>query len=119
MFYICTNKDKQLKQNDMKTLVGITDNINTCECCGKNNLKKTFVVFDSELSMEFYYGSNCYRKQFDDGIKKKPYEYKEQCAKPIQEEYLKKIQDASFMGNQKRANELWQEMETKIATLNF
>ena len=103
----------------MKTLIGITDNINTCECCGKTNLKKTFVVFDSELSLEFYYGSECYRNQFDNGIKRKPYEYKEQCAKPIQEKYLKKIQDAAFFGNKKRVDELYAEMENKIAALNF
>lgn len=103
----------------MKTLIGITDNVNTCECCGKTNLKKTFVVFDCELSLEFYYGSDCYRKQFDGGIKRKPFEYKNQCAKPIQDEYLKKIQDAAFLGNNETVDKLYKEMEIKIDTLKF
>lgn len=103
----------------MKTLVGITDNINTCECCGRTNLKKTFVVFDSELSLEFYYGSECYRKQFDNGIKRKAFEYKEQCAKPIQEKYLKKIQDAAFFGNKQLVEKLYKQMDDEIKTLNF
>lgn len=41
----------------MATLIGYTDSIQTCECCGKTNLKGTFCL---EINgIELYYGSTC------------------------------------------------------------
>ncbi len=42
-------------------LVGITDEITTCDCCGKTNLKKTFAVMDDDGNVN-YYGSECYAR---------------------------------------------------------
>lgn len=42
----------------MKTIISYTDSIRTCECCGKTNLKGTFLLVD-EYNNEFYYGSEC------------------------------------------------------------
>jgi len=53
--YICIVK--QLKQNKMTTIIGYTDSITECECCGKVDLKGTYCLdIDGE---EFYYGSVC------------------------------------------------------------
>ena len=53
--YICIVK--QLKQNKMITIIGYTDSITECECCGKVDLKGTYCLdIDGE---EFYYGSVC------------------------------------------------------------
>lgn len=38
--------------------LGITDEILTCECCGKTNLKKTIVLVD-ELGNISYFGCEC------------------------------------------------------------
>lgn len=35
-------------------IVGITDEVLQCECCGKSNLKRTVLLSDGR-----YYGSNC------------------------------------------------------------
>lgn len=41
----------------MKRIIGFTDSINVCECCGKANLKGTYCIeLDGE---ELYYGSTC------------------------------------------------------------
>jgi len=41
----------------MKTIIGYTDSINECDCCGKVDLKGTFCIeLDGE---ELYYGSVC------------------------------------------------------------
>jgi hypothetical protein len=42
-------------------IVGISDEVITCECCGRDNLKKTIVVMDLEGN-ERYFGSNCASK---------------------------------------------------------
>lgn len=43
----------------MKVL-GITDTVTTCDCCGKKNLKRT-VVLDTETGV-LYYGTSCAAK---------------------------------------------------------
>lgn len=48
----------------MKTIIGYTDSVNECECCGKTDLKGTYCL---EIDgMELYYGSVCAFK--DHGI---------------------------------------------------
>ena len=49
-------------------LLGITDEITTCDCCGKSKLKKTFVIKDDNGNIN-YYGSTCYARIM--GIKPK------------------------------------------------
>lgn len=42
---------------NMKKIIGYTDSVTECECCGKKELKGTFCIeIDGE---EFYYGSVC------------------------------------------------------------
>ena len=41
----------------MKTIIGYTDSINECDCCGKTNLKGTYCI-DLD-GVELYYGSVC------------------------------------------------------------
>lgn len=41
----------------MKTIIGYTDSITECECCGKLNLKGTYCI-DID-GTELYYGSVC------------------------------------------------------------
>jgi ribosome-binding protein aMBF1 (putative translation factor) len=44
----------------MQTILGTDDAVNTCDCCGKTNLKFTFAVdVDGEV---LHYGSVCVRK---------------------------------------------------------
>ncbi len=44
----------------MLKILGIDDSVNTCECCGKSNLKSTVVVeINGQL---FHYGSVCATK---------------------------------------------------------
>lgn len=41
----------------MKTILGIDDSVNTCDCCGKTNLKSTVIVdIDGDI---LHYGSVC------------------------------------------------------------
>jgi hypothetical protein len=41
----------------MKKIIGFTDQITECECCGKTNLKGTYCL---EIDgIELYYGSSC------------------------------------------------------------
>lgn len=41
-------------------ILGINDDVTTCECCGKSNLKCTVVLTDGEG--ERYYGRDCAAK---------------------------------------------------------
>lgn len=41
----------------MKTIIGYTDSVNECDCCGKTELKGTFCI-DLD-GVELYYGSVC------------------------------------------------------------
>jgi hypothetical protein len=41
----------------MMKVAGVTEDVTTCECCGKSNLKKT-VVLDNGEAFKFY-GSDC------------------------------------------------------------
>jgi hypothetical protein len=49
--------------------LGTTDEVTTCDCCGKSNLKKTVVIRDFEGSEELYYGVTCAAKALNVGIK--------------------------------------------------
>lgn len=39
--------------------IGYTDQVNTCDCCGKNPLKHTVAIYDPETDEELYLGSVC------------------------------------------------------------
>lgn len=41
----------------MKKIIGFTDSVTTCECCGKTDLKGTFCLEIDDI--ELYYGSTC------------------------------------------------------------
>lgn len=40
------------------TIIGFTDSINECDCCGKTGLKGTYVM-TNEDGVELYYGTTC------------------------------------------------------------
>jgi hypothetical protein len=42
-------------------IIGFTDKINECDCCGRTNLKGTYCI--SINNNEYYYGSNCATKK--------------------------------------------------------
>jgi len=46
----------------MKTIKAFTDTIRECECCNRTNLKGTYLLVD-DFNNEFYYGSECAKKQ--------------------------------------------------------
>lgn len=53
----------------MKTIIGYTDSVTECECCGKNNLKGTFCL-DVD-GVERYYGSTCtFKKHIENSEEK-------------------------------------------------
>ena len=43
------------------TKIMFTDSVTTCECCGKSELKGTYLV-SNELGSENYYGSTCVKR---------------------------------------------------------
>ena len=43
----------------MFKILGICDNVNVCECCGKKNLKKTIAIEFLETSEIKYFGCVC------------------------------------------------------------
>lgn len=47
--------------NKIYTVAGITNEHTFCECCGRDNLKKTVVLVDSDGCF-VYYGSDCAAK---------------------------------------------------------
>jgi hypothetical protein len=47
----------------MRKVLGFTDEVTTCELCGKNPLKGTF-AFEDEDGQIKHYGSECINKQF-------------------------------------------------------
>ena len=40
--------------------ITFTDSVNTCDCCGKTNLKGTYLVTDDVN--EYYFGSTCVKR---------------------------------------------------------
>lgn len=46
----------------MNRILGINDDVTTCECCGKSGLKKTVVIQTSEFGI-VHYGSQCAAKK--------------------------------------------------------
>jgi hypothetical protein len=45
----------------MATILGITDSITTCDCCGKSNLKRT-VGIELNSGEQVHYGVDCASK---------------------------------------------------------
>lgn len=67
-------------------IIGYTDSINECDCCGKTELKGTFVMAD-EFNNELYYGKICGAKaagwsiqDFNENVKTLKSEEKKQKA---------------------------------------
>lgn len=40
-------------------VIGISDEVLACDCCGKTNLKRTVVIQDNETSEVKYFGTTC------------------------------------------------------------
>lgn len=43
-------------------ILGTTDSVTTCDCCGKTNLKRTVVIDDPTAGGARYYGTTCAAK---------------------------------------------------------
>ena len=43
-------------------ILGITDEVTTCGCCGRNGLKKTIALEIGESTVPTYYGTQCAAK---------------------------------------------------------
>ncbi len=71
----------------MINIIGYTDSVNKCDCCGKTELKGTYCV--EVEGVELYYGSVCAFKNH--GITKE--EQKEAKAKFTKEQKNKKLYD--------------------------
>lgn len=71
----------------MTTIIGYTDSINECDCCGKTELKGTYCV--EVDGVELYYGSVCAFKNHGITIE----EQKEAKAKFTKEQKNKKLYD--------------------------
>lgn len=46
----------------MPTILGTTDTVTTCECCGRSDLKTTVVFGNEDGTPTAYYGSECAAK---------------------------------------------------------
>lgn len=55
-------------------LLGINDDVTTCECCGKSGLKKTVVIELGDCGSMVHYGTQCAAKllRFGAGARKTP-----------------------------------------------
>lgn len=48
--------------NKNSKVLGITEQVNTCDCCGKSDLKRTVAIMDMETQEINYYGTTCAAK---------------------------------------------------------
>ena len=80
--YICISfKNKDI----MTTILGFTDKHNTCDCCGKSELKGTYSVIINDN--EFFYGSTCVKRNL--GLTQKEFLSKEKKDRIVRSEIAK------------------------------
>lgn len=70
-------------------MIGITDEVTSCDCCGRTNLKRTIVLEREEDGVIVYFGSQCGARAV--GWKTKDFE---RAAKDAQAERRKAIWNA-------------------------
>lgn len=70
----------------MTTILGFTDKHNTCDCCGKSELKGTYAVVINDN--EFFYGSTCVKRNL--GLNNAEFLSKQKSDKTANEEKAKK-----------------------------
>lgn len=59
MLYICSIKfNNQTNKAMAYSFLGFTDRFNTCDCCGRTDLKRVYVLSD-ENENETYFGMSC------------------------------------------------------------
>ena len=51
------------------TFLGTTDEVTTCDCCGKADLKMTVAIMDDEGGEALYFGTSCAARALKIGIK--------------------------------------------------
>lgn len=44
-------------------MLGISDEVTTCDCCGKNNLKRTVAIEMGDSETVVFYGVDCARRE--------------------------------------------------------
>lgn len=67
-----------------------TELVNTCDCCGKSNLKGTYVIIDEYLN-EYYYGSTCVKRNLNISTS--------ELTKQINDNYKKRVELAKIEYN--------------------
>lgn len=85
-------------------IIGYTDTVNECDCCGKTGLKVTYVMANDDND-EFYYGSECGAKaagwstdEFKANIKKIKAEQKTQLLIAELEKSISTIKHSMYKG---------------------
>ena len=51
------------------TFLGTTDEVTTCDCCGKADLKLTVAIMDDERGETLYFGTTCAARALKIGVK--------------------------------------------------
>ena len=69
-------------------ILGINDDVTTCECCGKSELKCTVILSSDDGMEQVYYGRDCAAKALSPYRPKTAYKI-EQEARGIQNGYRK------------------------------
>ena len=81
-----TTTERQFK------ILGICDNINTCDCCGKQNLQKTVAIESLETGEIGYFGTSCATRPAKCfGFEKKEITYALSFFKAKSEAYYSKV----------------------------
>lgn len=101
----------------MKTIIGYTDSINECDCCGKTNLKGTYCI-DLD-GVELYYGSVCAFKNHGVTIEEQKELKKEYTIRLKSTEKLA-IMESEYNGSQYSLVKMFKFVEEKkLDVINF
>lgn len=92
-------------------ILGFTESFNTCECCGKNNLKGTYIVQYIDGCI-YHFGSTCVKNKADfdktKSLKQQINEYKAEIQVRARNEFKmlggyeleSKLYDLEFLSNE-------------------
>jgi hypothetical protein len=97
-----------IKTTDRLIVLGITPDVDTCECCGKTNLKRTVILgtldADGDVACHVYYGSRCASLALDLNISARAME---KHAEKIGMDRLKAEFEAGTTVNPEESSERW------------
>lgn len=100
-----SERARSIKEKKFRVL-DTTDSVNTCDCCGKTNLKSTFVIEMIETGEVFYYGSVCVtrntgRRRIE--LSRMKDEYDAERLKQAQAEYKTRPEKAAYDAKREEA----------------